>query len=188
LFHIGQIVKDNKIRISMHPDQSVILNSPNNEVVEKGIRETNYQSALLNAMKLDNTANDDYRFCLNDRLKIHDKTNVPVLLDIFHHECKNDDLSVRDAISSADHRWEKNIDGVLMIDYSNQEPNFRKGKHANTLDVIKFKNSLSSTIDYSYDLMLEIKDKEKSATKARQILTNYQIWFQIRVLAKGIFL
>jgi UV DNA damage endonuclease len=209
LFYIGQIVKDKKIRISMHPDHFVILNSPNNEVVEKGIREINYQSALLNAMKLDNTAkiqihvggtyndkisssdrfiknyntllseevrsrmaieNDDYRFSLNDCLKIHDKTNVPVLLDVFHHECKNDGLSVRDAISSADHTWEKNRDGVLMIDYSNQEPNFRKGKHANTLDVIKFKNFLSSTIDYSYDLMLEIKDKEKSATKARQIL------------------
>ena len=189
----------------MHPDQFVILNSPNNEVVEKGIREINYQSSLLNAMKLDNTAkiqihvggthddkisssdrfiknyntllseevrsrmaieNDDYRFCLNDCLKIHDKTNVPVLLDVFHHECKNDGLSVRDAISSADHTWEKNSNGVLMIDYSNQEPNFRKGKHANTLDVIKFKNFLSSTIDYRYDLMLEIKDKEKNATKA----------------------
>ncbi len=209
LFYIGQIVKDKKVRISMHPDQFVILNSPNNEVVEKGIREINYQSALLNAMKLDNTAkiqihvggtyddkisssdrfiknyntllseevrsrmaieNDDYRFSLNDCLKIHDKTNVPILLDVFHHECKNECLSVRDAIRSADHTWEKNTDGVLMIDYSNQEPNFRKGKHANTLDVIKFKNFLSSTIDYSYDLMLEIKDKEKSATKARQIL------------------
>ncbi len=56
-----------------------------------------------------------------------------------------------------------------MIDYSNQDPNFRKGNHANTLNGMKFKNFLSSTIDYSYDLMLKIKDKEKSATKARQI-------------------
>ncbi len=209
LFYIGQIVKDKKIRISMHPDQFVILNSPNNEVVKKGIREINYQIALLNAMKLDNTAkiqihvggtyddkisssgrfienynsllsdearsrlvieNDDYRFSLNDCLKIHDKTNVPVLLDVFHHECRNDGRSVQDAISSADYTWEKNRDGVLMIDYSSQEPNFRKGKHANTLDEMKFKNFLSSTIDFSYDLMLEIKDKEKSATKALQIL------------------
>jgi UV DNA damage endonuclease len=209
LFYIGQIVKEKKIRISMHPDQFVILNSPNNEVVEKGIREIKYQSALLNAMKLNNTAkiqihvggtyddkissldrfiknyntllsdevrsrmaieNDDYRFSLNDCLKIHDKTNVPVLLDVFHHECKNEGRSVRDAISSADHTWEKDRDGILMIDYSIQEPNFRKGKHANTLDVMKFKNFLSSTIDHSYDLMLEIKDKEKSAAKARQIL------------------
>ena len=69
-----------------------------------------------------------------------------------------------------DNTWEKNRDGVLMIDYSSQEPNFRKGKHANTLDEIKFKNFISSTIDFSYDLMLEIKDKEKSAIRARQIL------------------
>ena len=66
--------------------------------------------------------------------------------------------------------WEKNRDGVLMIDYSSQEPNFRKGKHANTLDEMKFKNFIFSTIDFSYDLMLEIKDKEKSANRARQIL------------------
>ena len=72
----------------------------------------------------------------------------------------------KDAISSADHTWEKDRMGVLMIDYSNQEPNFRKGKHANTLDVMKFKNFLSFTIDHSYDLMLEIKDKEKSVAKA----------------------
>ena len=134
LFYIGQIVKEKKIRISMHPDQFVILNSPNNEVVEKAIREINYQSALLNAMKLNNTSkiqihvggtyddkisslgrfiknyntlltdearsrmaieNDDYRFSLNDCLKIHDKTNVPVLLDAFHHECKNEGRSVQ---------------------------------------------------------------------------------------------
>ena len=209
LLCIGQIAKEKKIRISMHPDQFVILNSPNKEVVEAGIREINYQTAFFNAMKLNNTAkiqihvggtyndkitssdrfiknyntllsyearsrivieNDDYRFSLNDCSKIHDKTNVPVLLDVFHHECLNDGQSVQDAISSADSTWDKNRDGVMMIDYSSQEPNFRKGKHANTLDEIKFKNFISSTIDFSYDLMLEIKDKEKSANRARQIL------------------
>ena len=40
----------------MHPDQFVILNSPNKEVVEAGIREINYQTAFFNAMKLNNTA------------------------------------------------------------------------------------------------------------------------------------
>ena len=193
----------------MHPDQFVILNSPNKEVVEAGIREINYQTAFFNAMKLNNTAkiqihvggtyndkitssdrfiknyntllsdearsrivieNDDYRFSLNDCSKIHDKTDVPVLFDVFHHECLNDGQSVQDAISSADNTWDKNRDGVMMIDYSSQEPNFRKGKHANTLDEMKFKNFISSTIDFSYDLMLEIKDKEKSAIRARQIL------------------
>jgi len=208
LISIGQIVKENKIRISMHPDQFVILNSPNKEVVKAGLREINYQIAFLNTMNLDNTAkiqihvggtyndkiassdrfiknyntlltdavksrlvieNDDFRFSLNDCLKIYDKTNVPVLLDVFHHECFNDGQSVQNAITSAGKTWNKNKDGIIMMDYSNQEPNSRKGKHASTLDEIKFKNFLYSTIDFSYDLMLEIKDKEKSAARAQQI-------------------
>ena len=41
--------------------------------------------------------NDDYRFGLNDCLRIHDKTNVPVLFDVFHHECMNDGQSIQDA-------------------------------------------------------------------------------------------
>jgi UV DNA damage endonuclease len=209
LFSIGQFVKENKIRISMHPDQFVILNSPNREVVKNAIREINYQAAFLNAMELDYSAkiqihvggtyndkisssdrfiknyntllsdaarsrlvieNDEYRFSLKDCLRIHDKTNVPVLLDVFHHECMNDGCSIHDAIMSADNTWDKNRDDVMMMDYSSQEPNFRKGKHASTLDEMKFKNFIFSTIDCTYDLMLEIKDKEKSATRARQIL------------------
>ena len=209
LYYIGQIVKEKKIRISMHPDQFVILNSPNNEVVKNGLREINYQTAFLNAMDLDNTAkiqihvggtyngkisslerfikiyntllsdeirsrlvieNDDYRYSLNDCLRIHNKTNIPVLLDVFHQECMNDGQSIQNAVRSADSTWDKNRDGLLMMDYSIQEPNFRKGKHASTLDEIKFKNFIFSTNDFSYDLMLEIKDKEKSATRARLIL------------------
>jgi UV DNA damage endonuclease len=46
LLCIGQFAKENKIRTSMHPDQFVILNSANMEVVKNGIREINYQGCL----------------------------------------------------------------------------------------------------------------------------------------------
>jgi UV DNA damage endonuclease len=209
LFRIGRIVKENKIRISMHPDQFVLLNSPNEEIVRNGIREINYQGSFLNAMNLDTTAkiqihvggayndkitslnrfienyntllsddarsrlvieNDDYRFSLNDCLKIHDKTHVPILLDVFHHECMTEGLSISNAMESTCNTWKNDKDGVMMIDYSSQEPNSRKGKHASTLDEVKFKNFITSTIDFSYDLMLEIKDKEKSAFRSQEIL------------------
>ncbi len=185
LIWIGQLVKEKKIRISMHPDQFVVLNSPNKEVVKNGIREINYQIAFLDAMRLDNSAkiqihvggtyndkissldrfiknyntllseetrsrvvieNDDHRFSLKDCLVIHDKTNVPILLDVFHHECMNDGHSIQNAISVADKTWKKDKDGVMMMDYSNQEPNFRRGKHANTLDEMKFKSFLLSQL------------------------------------------
>lgn len=209
LFRIGRIVKENKIRISMHPDQFVLLNSPNGEIVRNGITEINYQASFLNAMNLDTTAkiqihvggayndkitslnrfienyntllsdearsrlvieNDDYRFSLKDCLKIYDKTHVPILLDVFHHECMTDGLSISNAMESTCNTWKKDKDGVMMIDYSSQEPNSRKGKHASTLDEVKFKNFITSTIDFSYDLMLEIKDKEKSAFRSQEIL------------------
>jgi len=185
LIWIGQLVKEKKIRISMHPDQFVVLNSPNKEVVKNGIREINYQIAFLDAMRLDNSAkiqihvggtyndkissldrfiknyntllseetrsrvvieNDDHRFSLKDCLVIHDKTNVPILLDVFHHEYMNDGHSIQNAISVADKTWIKDKDGVMMMDYSNQEPNFRRGKHANTLDEMKFKSFLLSQL------------------------------------------
>jgi len=185
LIWIGQLVKEKKIRISMHPDQFVVLNSPNKEVVKNGIREINYQIAFLDAMRLDNSAkiqihvggtyndkissldrfiknyntllseetrsrvvieNDDHRFSLKDCLVIHDKTNVPILLDLFHHECMNDGHPIQNAISVADKTWKKDKDGVMMMDYSNQEPNFRRGKHVNTLDEMKFKSFLLSQL------------------------------------------
>ncbi len=185
LLRLGQLVNEKEIRISMHPDQFVVLNSPNKEVVKNGIREINYQIAFLDAMRLDNSAkiqihvggtyndkissldrfiknyntllseetrsrvvieNDDHRFSLKDCLVIHDKTNVPILLDVFHHECMNDGHSIQNAISVADKTWKKDKDGVMMMDYSNQEPNFRRGKHANTLDEMKFKSFLLSQL------------------------------------------
>jgi len=82
----------------------------------------------------------------------------------------NDSQPIKNAMGSTCNTWNKNKDGVMMIDYSSQEPNSRKGRHASTIGVIKFKNLISSTIEFSYDLMLEIKDKEKSAFKSQQIL------------------
>lgn len=53
---IGEIIKENDIRISMHPDQFIVLNSKKDEVVKRSIAELNYHSEVLNLMKLNKTA------------------------------------------------------------------------------------------------------------------------------------
>ncbi len=53
-----------------------------------------------------------------------------------------------------------------MVDYCSQESGKMKGKHAETIDLGHFKNFLEMTKPFDFDLMLEIKDKEKSAVKA----------------------
>lgn len=53
---IGSYIKANNMRISMHPDQFVVLNSPRKEVVASSIAELVYHAQLLDALTLDRTA------------------------------------------------------------------------------------------------------------------------------------
>ncbi|MGE0243749.1 MAG: UV DNA damage repair endonuclease UvsE [Nitrososphaeraceae archaeon] len=207
--NIGQLIKKHNIRISMHPDQFVLINAKNQDIVDKSIKELEYHNDLLDLMQLDTSAkiqihvggvygdkqesikrfilnyknllsdeikkrlvieNDDHLYKLNTCLEIHSNIGIPIILDTFHHECFGNNLSLIDALHKANSTWNYHKDGVLMIDYSNQEPNQRKGKHSNILDMKKFLQFIHSIKDIDLDIMLEIKDKEKSAKKAKILI------------------
>ena len=53
-----------------------------------------------------------------------------------------------------------------MVDYSSQEPNGLPRQHSETIDLEDFSKFLKQTQPFDLDVMLEIKDKEKSAIKA----------------------
>ena len=53
LREIGSLISDSKIRVSMHPGQYSILNSPNPQVVEKTKRDLSYHNDFLNSLGLD---------------------------------------------------------------------------------------------------------------------------------------
>jgi len=204
---IGSFIKKHNLRISMHPDQFVVINSLKDDVVERSIRELEYHCTLLDEMGLDRTAkiqihvggvygdkhaaierfvdrykslgpslrrklvieNDDRLFSLKDCLVVHEETGVPVLFDTFHHQCLNNGESLRLGLERSGKTWKKR-DGIPMVDYSSQQPGHRKGAHAKTINVPLFKEFLEQTKELDFDLMLEIKDKEKSAIKALKVL------------------
>lgn len=207
ILQIGQLIKENEIRISMHPDQFVLLNSPNPSIIDNSIRELEYQSSFLDELGLNNSAklqihvggvyqnkeesvkrfirtykkllpdrvksrlvieNDDFRYDLTDCLRINEEIGIPIILDVFHNECRGQ-FPLRKAIALAGKTWKKD-DGVLMLDYSHQQINSRKGKHTYSLDHDLFKQFLIATKGLDFDVMLEIKDKEKSAIRAKLIL------------------
>ena len=56
-----------------------------------------------------------------------------------------------------------------MIDYSSQEPGRRFGAHATHIVEEDFRQFIIETIPADFDIMLEIKDKEKSALAAIDI-------------------
>jgi UV DNA damage endonuclease len=195
------------MRISMHPDQFIIINALKKEIIKNSIKEIDYHCKVLDAMKLDSTAkiqlhiggvygdkqkaindfvanykklskavkkrlvieNDHNRFTLKDCMKVHRKTKIPVLFDTFHHECYNNGETIRKAMLMAKKTWKKK-DGKLMIDYSNQKKGAVKGSHSEHIDIKQFKQFLKQTKGIDFDIMLEIKDKEKSALKAIKVI------------------
>lgn len=200
---VGDFIKTNDIRISMHPDQFTMINSPDNTVFERSVKELTYHAQVLGAAELDTSAkiqvhvggvyqdkqksterfverfhkldeiikrrlvieNDDRHYTLEDCIRIHAETEVPVLFDVFHHKLNNSGETIGDALNLSARTW-KEKDGLPMVDYSSQKPGERNGKHAESIDSEKFKNFLEKTRAFDFDIMLEIKDKETSALKA----------------------
>jgi len=207
---LGQLIKQANIRISMHPDQFVLINALKPEIISRSISELEYHATILDLLELDQSAkiqihvggaygdkisamqrfvtnyqqlsskiksrlvieHDDRLFSLQDCLAIHAQTNIPVLFDFLHHACLNNQETVREAVILASKTWQK-ADGVLMTDYSSQALNARLGKHNSTLDPIDFAKILTATQGLDFDIMLEIKDKERSAIEALKIYNQF---------------
>jgi len=113
--------------------------------------------------------NDDRQYSLADCLQISRRTGIPVLFDSFHHQLNNDGQGLSTAISLAAASWGKN-DGLPMVDYSSQKKGARPGSHAESIDLKHFSRFLKAVGGLDIDIMLEIKDKEKSALRARHFL------------------
>ncbi len=113
--------------------------------------------------------NDDRLFTVADCLEISRRTGVPVLFDSFHHQLNHRGESTAAALALAAATWKKK-DGPPMIDYSSQQKGARPGRHAESIDLRHFGRFIAAGSGLDFDIMLEIKDKEKSALRARRQL------------------
>ncbi len=200
---LGDYCKKHGFRISMHPDQFVLLNAPDERVLARSIADLAYQTAVLDLMGLDRTAkvqihaggvygdkaaamdrfvknyralspeirarlvieNDERLYSAADCLVLNARTRIPVILDTFHHSLNNNGEVINELFPAIGGTW-NGRDGIPMVDYSSQQGGKRTGAHAETLDPENFREFLSCSRDFDFDLMLEIKDKEKSAVQA----------------------
>lgn len=55
LSEIGQYIKEQGVRVSMHPGQYTVLNSPSSEVLDNSLRDIEYHCKFLDSLKLDYT-------------------------------------------------------------------------------------------------------------------------------------
>ena len=112
--------------------------------------------------------NDERRHGLEDCLQISAETGIPVLFDVLHHEVNNSGETMIEAFQLFTRTW-KEKDGLPMVDYGSQQEGSLKGKHRKSISSERFRNFLEETKPFDFDIMLEIKDKEKSALKAIEI-------------------
>jgi UV DNA damage endonuclease len=64
--------------------------------------------------------NDDRLYALKDCLEINKQTDIPIVFDIFHHECLNNKENTADALVFASKTWKHPSYGFPIIDYSSQ--------------------------------------------------------------------
>lgn len=204
---IGELVSINNMRISMHPDQFIVINSPNKNVVERSIAELHYHAKLLDAMGLDQTAkiqihvggiynnkeqaierfisrflqleqrirdrlvieNDHRLFGVEDCVVIANQTSIPMVFDNLHHAVNNVGDTEEAALDLAVATWMSH-DGQPIVDYSDQDMNSSRLKHALTINISAFKKFIQRHNNYDFDIMLEIKDKQQSAFSALKVL------------------
>jgi len=111
--------------------------------------------------------NDDKSYDLNDCLKINEQTQIPILFDAFHHKLNNSGpLTTEEFFQLTTKTWNEKRDGMPMVDYSSQRTKGSPRQHSETINIEDFSSFLKQTKAFDFDLMLEIKDKEKSAIKA----------------------
>lgn len=113
--------------------------------------------------------NDDRLYNLQDCLDIHAETGVPIIFDNLHHALLNSGEPLREAFAAAAATWGPD-DGPPLADYSRQAEGARPGNHAATLDAEDFAAYLDALNGFDFDITFEIKDKEASALKARDVL------------------
>lgn len=204
LERIGGFIRANHLRVSMHPGQFTVINSPRRDVVASSVKELEYHTAFLDALALDDThkivihlggvyddkigsfkrfiencrdlddrvksrlvlENDERCYTVGDALSAATAIEVPVVFDVFHHGWNPalQSYSLRAIIQRCAATWRKR-DGRIKIHYSNQWPGLPPGTHSKSISTGKFHDFYRQISSLDIDIMLEVKDKERSALK-----------------------
>ncbi len=214
LTRIGGLIRAFGMRVSMHPGQYTVLNSPDPLVVERAIADLAYHTQVLDAFGVGSECkiilhlggvygdkeqaigrfihryqelpaaikrrlvleNDDRLFNIRDILEAAKIAGFPVVYDNLHNAVNPADPSKTDAdwIRTTAATWGPN-DGPQKIHYSQQDPAKRIGAHSPWIKADLFLDFYQTIQGETLDIMLEVKDKNLSALKCLNLVSNHAI-------------
>lgn len=124
--------------------------------------------------------NDEFNYGIDDLLPLCEKYNIPFCLDIFHNSISDNKVDITDGLlNRVFETWKKR--GIRpKIHISEQNPELRKGAHSKTLDKLPhYILRIPQKFGIDLDIMLEVKDKERS------VLKMYKKYFKSRLGDNG---
>lgn len=108
LCDIGKKIKQSNIRVSMHPGQYTVLNSPNEEVVNRAIEDLWYHNRVLDSMNLE----ENHKIILHIG-GVYNNKKEAIQRFIQHYEKLDENIKKRLVIENDDKSY--NISDVLYI-------------------------------------------------------------------------
>lgn len=190
-------------RVSMHPGQYTVLNSPDEGVAERSVADLVYHASFLDAIGAPEDArivlhvggkygdaasalkrfrqrykklpksvrrrlvleNDEHNFAIDTVIELCRELGLPAIMDVFHHSLNPAaEGSESDWLKAAAETW-TGAAGTPKIHYSQQLPGGRPGMHSQTITAREFVQWYRNLPDIPFDIMLEVKDKNRSALK-----------------------
>lgn len=126
--------------------------------------------AVQNRLVLEN---DDTMFNISDVLEASAIADIPVVFDNLHNAVNPASHSASDLdwIKICSATW-KRRDGLQKVHYSQQNPEKKPGAHSETIEVDKFLDYYHRLTGMDIDIMLEVKDKNISALKCINCVSN----------------
>jgi len=115
--------------------------------------------------------NDDKIYTTKEVLGICEFLGIPMVLDVHHHLCNNDNDDIKDYLPAIFDTWRDQIlPPKIHISSPKGTSNFRS--HADNIDLIGFLQFLeiAKAIDRDFDVMIEAKNKDIALLKLLQEL------------------
>lgn len=201
---LAQKIAAGGMRVSMHPGQYTVLNSPDAGVVHRSVEELLYHARFLDALQLDAThkiilhvggkygdaaaamnrfaaeyraldpaitrrlvlENDGGIYSIAEVLELCARIGAPAVYDNLHNAIHPADSTKGDDfwISLCRGTW-RAADGAQKVHYSQQHPEKPRGAHSDSISIDPFLDYYHGLTGQKPDIMLEVKDKNRSAVK-----------------------
>lgn len=208
---IGERIIAGGLRVSMHPGQYTVLNSPDASVAERAVLDLDYHTTILDSMGLASEhkivlhlggaygnkkqaiarfvsrckelalavhsrlvlENDDTLFNIQEVLEAAYSAEIPVVYDNLHNAVNPADTDSTDIdwIRRCSGTWRKR-DGLQKIHYAQQHSQKKPGAHSESIYIDRFLEFYRQLSDRDIDIMLEVKDKNISALKCINCVSN----------------